>query len=33
MNLEIQNLTGGYGEVAIAHNITLSLQPGEWLSL
>ena len=33
MNLEIQDLTGGYGEIAIAHNITLSLQPGEWLSL
>ena len=33
MSLEVQDLTGGYGEIAIAHNITLSLQPGEWLSL
>ncbi|MEG4804966.1 ABC transporter ATP-binding protein [Microcoleus sp. ARI1-B5] len=33
MSLEIRNLTGGYGEVAIAQNITLSLQSGEWLSL
>ena len=33
MSLEIRNLTGGYGEIAIAQNITLSLQSGEWLSL
>lgn len=33
MSLEIQDLTGGYGEITIARNITLSLHPGEWLSL
>jgi len=33
MSLEIQNLSGGYGEITIARNITLSLQSGEWLSL
>jgi len=33
MSLEIQDLTGGYGEIAIARNITLSLHAGEWLSL
>jgi iron complex transport system ATP-binding protein len=33
MNLEIQDLTGGYAEITIARNITLSLHPGEWLSL
>jgi iron complex transport system ATP-binding protein len=31
--LEIQNLTGGYGNLAIAQNINLAVQPGEWLSL
>lgn len=33
MLLEIQKLTGGYGEIAIAQNITLSIHRGEWLSL
>lgn len=33
MLLEIQQLTGGYGEIAIAQNITLSIHRGEWLSL
>lgn len=33
MVLNIQNLTGGYGEIAIARDISLSVQPGEWLSL
>ena len=33
MLLEIQDLTGGYGNIAIAQNITLSIQNGEWLSL
>ncbi|HAX79797.1 MAG TPA: iron ABC transporter ATP-binding protein [Cyanobacteria bacterium UBA11372] len=33
MLLEIQELTGGYGNIAIAQNITLSIQNGEWLSL
>jgi iron complex transport system ATP-binding protein len=33
MLLEIQDLTGGYGDIAIAQNITLSIQRGEWLSL
>jgi iron complex transport system ATP-binding protein len=33
MFLEIRNLTGGYGEIPIARNITLSLQSGEWLSI
>jgi iron complex transport system ATP-binding protein len=31
--LEIQNLSGGYGKVAIAHEINLAVQSGEWLSL
>lgn len=33
MLVEIRDLTGGYGEIAIAQNITLSIQRGEWLSL
>lgn len=33
MLLEIRELTGGYGDIAIAQNITLSIQRGEWLSL
>ncbi|MFB2978590.1 ABC transporter ATP-binding protein [Microseira sp. BLCC-F43] len=33
MLLEIEKLTGGYGDIAIAQNITLSIQRGEWLSL
>ncbi|GET41158.1 ABC transporter ATP-binding protein [Microseira wollei] len=33
MLLDIQDLTGGYGDIAIAQNITLSIQRGEWLSL
>jgi iron complex transport system ATP-binding protein len=33
MALEVQNLTGGYGAVAIAQNISLTVQSGEWLSL
>lgn len=33
MPLEIQNLTGGYSGKAVIQNLSLSLQPGEWLSL
>ncbi len=31
--LEAQNLQGGYSEAWIIHNLSLALQPGEWLSL
>ncbi|MGM3304414.1 ABC transporter ATP-binding protein [Anabaena sp. WFMT] len=33
MPLELQNLTGGYTLSPIIHDINLSLQTGEWLSL
>lgn len=33
MSLEIHNLTGGYGEIAIAQDINLTVQSGEWLTL
>ncbi|MEA5551722.1 ABC transporter ATP-binding protein [Anabaena cylindrica UHCC 0172] len=33
MPLELQNLTGGYSVSPIIHDINLSLQTGEWLSL
>lgn len=31
--LEAQNLHGGYGQQAVVEAISLTLQPGEWLSL
>lgn len=31
--LDIQNLSGGYGETTIAHQINLAVRSGEWLSL
>jgi iron complex transport system ATP-binding protein len=31
--LEGQNLSGGYGNLPIVHQLTLALRPGEWLSL
>lgn len=33
MGVEVQHLTGGYGEVAVVHDIQLTVQAGEWLSL
>jgi iron complex transport system ATP-binding protein len=31
--LEGQNLSGGYGNLPIVHQLNLALRPGEWLSL
>lgn len=31
--LDIQNLSGGYGDMTIAQQINLAVQSGEWLSL
>lgn len=31
--LDIQNLSGGYGDLTIAHQINLAVRSGEWLSL
>lgn len=31
--LEARSLSGGYGKTRVVENITLSLEPGEWLSL
>jgi iron complex transport system ATP-binding protein len=33
MVIEAQHLTGGYGEIAIAQDINLTVRTGEWLSL
>ncbi|MBD2043625.1 ABC transporter ATP-binding protein [Microcoleus sp. FACHB-672] len=33
MPLEVQNLAGGYDMTPVIHDIDLTLQPGEWLSL
>jgi len=33
MTLNIKNLTGGYATVPIIHNVSLTVEPGEWLSL
>jgi iron complex transport system ATP-binding protein len=33
MVIEAQHLTGGYGELAIAQDINLTVRTGEWLSL
>jgi len=33
MPLETRHLTGGYTADAVVHDVALSLQPGEWLSL
>jgi iron complex transport system ATP-binding protein len=33
MVIETQHLTGGYGELAIAQDINLTVRTGEWLSL
>jgi iron complex transport system ATP-binding protein len=33
MNLEVQNLTGGYNSVAAVKAVNLSLKDGEWLSI
>ena len=33
MSLKVNNLTGGYSSVPIVHDINLSVEAGEWLSL
>jgi iron complex transport system ATP-binding protein len=33
MTLKVEHLTGGYGGIAIAQDITLTVRSGEWLSL
>jgi iron complex transport system ATP-binding protein len=33
MSLEAQNLSGGYGNTRIVQDLSLTLEPGEWLSL